>query len=601
MTGPVTTFRLLDARVGWDPRPGDGLAGVSLDGGVLQLPPRDQATPAHGPAVLGRSRDGTWWLAGRSGLRRLEPCGTEFWAWGEKRRIIDLTVGGRRVALVLENGWVEVFEYVTGQLLAKVWVAGSARVELATDGSMTVTDRSGARTWLDPSGLVCSADPPCRPGAPLPPRPVPRPWPSDVASGEYGFRLPGRGAFDWNGRRLPGEDVGPAGDDAERRGQFLSAALDSQIPGCRWHRIRVDADVPGTTSVELAFATTDGPAEGRTPASPGADGWSAFPGGDPNPADWVQLVDGALDSTLNAPPGRYGYLRIRLTGHGGVTPAVHQVRLDLPRATSLDHLPAAYAEDPNAEDFTERFLSIADAQLEDIDEVLAQRPALLDADALPDDALGWLAGLLGTGFETEMPAANRRAFLRAAPELFSRRGTPRGLVETLDVALGVTGTVEELGPARPWGAVGRAHLGSVRLFGRSLARVRLGTSRLGVARVDGRGNPDHDALLAGAHRIRVHVPAGTDTSLVARVVRSQIPAHVVADVEAATAGFVATTLRLGIDTTLSPPASAVVGDMTLGRRGVVSGGRAEGVTFLVGRTASAGPAEAEGKEMECSC
>jgi len=34
MTGPVTTFRLLDARVGWDPRPGDGLAGVSLDGGA---------------------------------------------------------------------------------------------------------------------------------------------------------------------------------------------------------------------------------------------------------------------------------------------------------------------------------------------------------------------------------------------------------------------------------------------------------------------------------------------------------------------------------------------------------------------------------------
>src|SRR6185369_4399598 len=103
-----------------------------------------------------RTRDGTWWLAGRSGLRRLEPCGTEFWAWGEKRRIIDLTVGGRRVALVLENGWGEVFEYVTGQLLAKVWVAGSARVELATDGSLTVTDRSGARTWHDPSGLVCS-------------------------------------------------------------------------------------------------------------------------------------------------------------------------------------------------------------------------------------------------------------------------------------------------------------------------------------------------------------------------------------------------------------------------------------------------------------
>jgi phage tail-like protein len=601
MTGPGPTFRLLDARVGWDPRPGDGLVGVTLEGGALRLLPRDEASPAHGSAVLGRSRDGTWWLAGRSGLRRLDPCTTEFQAWAERSRIADLAVRGRRVALALESGWVEVFDQVTGQLLAKVWVAGAARVELARDASMTVTDRAGARTWLDPSGLVCSADPPCRPGDPLPPRPAPRPWPADVASGAYGFRLPDRGAFDWNGRRLRTEDVGPAGDDAERRGQLLSAALDSQIPGCRWHRIRVDADVPDATALEIAFATTDGPAEGRTPAPPGTDGWGEFPGGDPNPADWVRLVDGALDSTLAAPPGRYGYLRIRLTGRGDVTPLVHQIRLDLPRATSLEHLPAAYAEDPDAKDFTERFLSIADAQLEEIDDVLAGRPALLDADALPDDALGWLAGLLGTGFETEMPVANRRAFLRAAPGLFRRRGTPGGLVETLDVALGVSSTVEEFGPARPWGAVGRAHLGSMRLFGRSRARVRLGTSRLGVARVDGRGNPDHDALLAGAHRIRVHVPAGTDTSLVARVVRSQIPAHVVADVEAATAGFVATTLRLGIDTTLSPPASAVVGDTALGRRGVVSGGRAEGVPYLVGRTVMTGPAETEGKEMECSC
>jgi phage tail-like protein len=601
MSGPGTTFRLLDARVGWDPRPDDGLVGLTLDGGVLQLLPRDEAASAHGSAVLGRSRDGTWWLAGRSGLRRLDPCGVEFRAWAENRRIADLAVRGHRVALVLESGWVEVFEHVTGQLLAKVRVADAARVELASDASITVTDRSGGRTWLDPSGLVCSADPPCRPGDPLPPRPPSRPWPSDVASGEYGFRLPGRGAFDWNGRRLPTEDVGPAGDDAERRGQFLSVALDSQIPGCRWHRIRVDADTPDATAVEIAFATTDGPAEGRVPAPPGADTWAEFPSGDPNPADWVRLVDGALDSTLAAPPGRYGYLRIRLTGHDDVTPAVHQIRLDLPRSTSLERLPAAYAEDPDAKDFTERLLSIADAQLEEIDEVLARRPSLLDADALPDDALGWLAGLLGTGFETEMPVANRRAFLRAAPELFRRRGTPQGLVETLDVALGVPSTVEELGPARAWGAVGRTHVGALRLFGRSRARVRLGTSRLGIARVDGRGNPDHDALLAGAHRIRVHVPAGTDSSLVARVVRSQIPAHVVADVASATAGFVATTLRLGIDTTLSPPASAVVGDTALGRRGVVSGGRVEGVTFLVGRTATAGPAETEGKEMECSC
>jgi phage tail-like protein len=529
------------------------------------------------------------------------PCDAEFRAWGETHGIVDLAVRGRRAAVARTNGRVEAFDLATGRQLADVWISAAARVQLAGDGSLTVTDRNGSHTYLDPSGLVCKADPPCRPGDPLPPRPLPRPWPTDVSVGEKGFSIPGRGAFDWLGRRIPLADMGDVGGELERRGQYLSAALDSGIPGCRWHRIRMDADVPERTRLEVAFATTDGPAEGRTPASSRDDAWRDFPAGDPHPADWFELLPGALDTTVRTPSGRYGYLRIRLIANGDASPVVHQVRLDLPRSTSLGNLPAAYSEDPEARDFTERFLSIIDAQLEEIDEVLARRPALLDADALPDDALGWLAGLLGTGFENEMPVSNRRAVLRAAPDLFRRRGTPQGLVDTLEIALGVRCTVEEMGTARPWGPLGRAHLGSVRLFSRSAARVTLGTSRLGAVRVEGRGDPDRDALLAGAHRIKVHVPAGTDTALVTRVVRSQIPAHVVCKVEAATAGFVATTLRLGIDTTLTAPGSAVVGDVALGRRGVVPPGRAAGVPFVVGRPVPTRSRATESKEMECTC
>ena len=218
-------------------------------------------------------------------------------------------------------------------------------------------------------------------------------------------------------------------------------------------------------------------------------------------------------------------------------------------------------------------MSVFDAELKEIDEVLARRPDLLDADGLPDAALGWLAGLIGTGFEAEMDVERRREWLRAAPGLFRQRGTLTGLLETLRVALGVMATVEELGTARPWGAVGSTHLGSVRLFGRSRVRVRLGTSRLGGSRLESEGNPDHDAVLFGASRIRVHVPAGTDTALVARVVRRQLPAHVVAEVSAATAGFVATVLRLGVDTVLTTPNPAIVGAASLGRVGVVAPGR----------------------------
>ena len=245
-------------------------------------------------------------------------------------------------------------------------------------------------------------------------------------------------------------------------------------------------------------------------------------------------------------------------------------------------------------DFTERFLGVFDAWLEQVDDTIARRDALLDADALPNDALGWLASLIGIGFEAEMPPQRRRALLAAAPDLHRRRGTPSGLLDTLRVALGVSAWLEERGTHRPWGAVGSARLGGVRLFGRSTARVHLGTSRLGRARLVSGGDPDLDAVRADASRVIVNLPsvddAGrrVDTALVSRVVRSQSPAHIATTVAVArgATGFVTGLARVGVDTTLSRPAPAVVGRMGVGRHGVVASGRARGLALLGRQTVS---------------
>ena len=588
-TGEVT-FRLLDGSVGWEARPGDGLAGLVVDDGGVRLAPVPARVGAPGTAALpplARSADGAWWLGGRAGLLRLGPCEETFQRWAEVRRVRALATRGRRLAVVLATGEVAVFDTASGRVLGRARVSHAATVALEADGSLEVVDRHGLRTELDPSGLVCRVEV-CRPGDPVPAWPnTEPPVPAGATVEGDGFCLEGRGCFDWRGRPVPAVDEAASPDRLERRGQYLTLALDSQLPGCRWHRVRVDADVPEGTTVEVAFATTDGSPVGRTPAAPPPGDWEGFAPGDPHPSDWFTVVPGATDSTLGAPPGRYGYLRMRLTGDGRRTPAVHQVRLDLPRDTGVSRLPAVYSEEPSSADFTERFVSIVDAELEEIDEVIARRPAMLDADALPDDALAWLAGLLGTGFEAEMDVAQRRALLREAPELFRVRGTLAGVLRTIDVALGVTASIEELGTARPWGAVGSAHLGSLRVFGRSRVRVRLGTSLLGGSRLESEGNPDHDAVRYGASQVRVHVPAGTDTALVARVLGSQLPAHVVADVVAAPPGFTATVLRLGVDTVLTPPTRTVVGEVALGRGAVVAAGLAgdcpTGPDLVVGR------------------
>ena len=339
MTGLIPTFRLLDVRTGWDPRPTGGLDRIVLDEGALRLA---AATPAGTGAmtrrrprpVLARSRDGTWWLGGRWGLFRLDPCDDRFCPWRERHRVLALATCGERLAVVLVSGVVEVFHIGSGLLLARAVVPGAAAVAIGPEGRLEVVDRHGLRTELDPSGLVCRAER-CRPGDDIPPAPPDPPVPAGATVGADGFCLEGRGCFDWRGRRASA--TGPqTGAVYQTRGQYLSLALDSGIPGCRWHRIRLDADVPDGTTVEIAFATTDGPAEGRPETPPVPGEWSDFPAGEPHPTDWYIVTPGSTDSTLGAAPGRYGFLRLRLTGDGDNTPAVHQVRLDLPRATGID-------------------------------------------------------------------------------------------------------------------------------------------------------------------------------------------------------------------------------------------------------------------------
>jgi phage tail-like protein len=603
---PQPTFRLLDDRVGWDPRATGGLTGVAIAGGAIELAARAQPVPPDRvlpPRLAWMCETCTWWLATPDGVLALGPCDDGFAASALTLPALAVAARGVLLAVVGPDGAVSVFDTRAGRQEGEARVPHASAAGLAPWGTLLVGGDDGRVHELELSGLSCrdsdaggpvtqiafTAEGACEtvvihPDGGLDPDLLARlPETGVTAATELGFCLAGRGCFDWDGAPLDPGALGSGPARYELLGQFLSAPLDSGIGGCRWHRLRLDADVPATTTVQIAVATTDGPAGDRAPQPPPADPWGAFPPGDPHAADWIQAPPGVTDLTLTTPPGRYAYVRLRLTGDGSATPSVHQVRLDLPRRTSLDDLPAVFSEDADAREFSERFVSLFDAQLEDVDETVARRDALLDPVALPDDALGWLAGLLGIGFEAEMTADRRRALIAAAPALYHRRGTPSGLVDTLRIVLGIDATVQELGPERPWGAAGTARLGGFRLFGRSRARVRLGTSRLGAAPLNARGNPDDDARLAGANRIVVTVGSGSPRALVERVVRSQVPAHVVPTVRIADPGFVLTQLRVGVDTVLLAPGPAVVGSVRLGREGVLRGGRAPSCLAVVGR------------------
>lgn len=353
----------------------------------------------------------------------------------------------------------------------------------------------------------------------------------------------------------------------ERKGVLKLWPLDSGIPRCRWHRVRFDADVPPGTLLTLRVASSE------DAVAPTSD------------ADWEEVTQS--DTLLQEqPPGRFLHMEIKLEGDARTTPVLHRVRLDFPRTTSLDRLPAVYRDNPAAEDFSERFLSLFDATLGDLDGLIERTPALLDPAGVPPEVLPWLATLLGATFHPAWDEARRRRLLRVLPRLYRRRGTPRGLRLLLRLLFGMKVVLTERGPQRSWGAVGTgAQLRSVRLFGKSQARFRVGRSAIGAAPLRSYGNPDHDPFRDVAHRFTVLVPPAValgpqELAQLDRLIAEQKPAHTLHALRVGGHGLViGTQSAVGIDTRLGgigPPllgGQGVSGTTRLNRDSVLRGGR----------------------------
>jgi phage tail-like protein len=409
--------------------------------------------------------------------------------------------------------------------------------------------------------------------------------------------LPAQSCYSWYGKPLANECLQPP-TMATRvtQGQLLTTAIDSGIPRCLWHRIRVDADVPDGTRIDIAVATS----EAATPPSQGMNdaSWDTFPAGIPHPEDWQTITGSARDALILQPAGRCLFVRLRLTGDGTATPVVRRIHLDFPRATSASLLPAVY-RDEEAGDFTERFVGLFDATLGELDRNVEQFAALLDPQGVPDDALDWIASLLGIVFDPSWEPERRRALLAAAPALFRQRGTPQGLAEAIRLVFDVQPVIVETGSTRAWGALPKNdkrtssafQLRHSRLFSRGNARLTIGQSQLGSARINSFGDPANDPHSAGAFRFSVAVPPGAGVRIdrLQRLVDRQKPAHTLADVRiGGAAGFVLTpAAQLGVDTVFRSPPRIVLGDgrTRLNRQAVLGSRREPGAGPLHGRAA----------------
>lgn len=233
----------------------------------------------------------------------------------------------------------------------------------------------------------------------------------------------------------------------EFRGRLDGLIFDGKEPGCVWHRLFLDACIPPGDGVTVASRTADDPdaleeipwrSEPRPGLRPGgselpwidADGSGFGSSGTRRPGEgtWELLFQGTV--------GRWLELRLTFTGSGRSSPRLRALRVHYPRFSYVDrYLPAIYRQDPASASFLDRFVANFEGFFTEIEGRIAEVQTLFDHRTVPDEALEWLAGWLGAVLDPTWDEVRRRLFLAHAAELYRRRGTPRGLLQAVRLAV----------------------------------------------------------------------------------------------------------------------------------------------------------------------
>lgn len=215
-------------------------------------------------------------------------------------------------------------------------------------------------------------------------------------------------------------------------GLLWSGPLDAGGQITQWHRLRAWVDVPEEAGIQFfTFMSNDG-AAGPPP-----------PDGGVFPAPWKPVPRNVADFFLGT-ESAYLWIAARFESEGKASPRLTQIRTDFDqRDAYLQYLPRTFALNDTDGRYLERFLALLQSMFEEAEDPIANLPALVDADAIPDNGLPWLASFLGLEFAESMPAAERRKLIAGAFAQYALRGTPDGLRQAILAEAGVHAVIRE--------------------------------------------------------------------------------------------------------------------------------------------------------------
>lgn len=240
-----------------------------------------------------------------------------------------------------------------------------------------------------------------------------------------------------------------------RMGIWISEALDSGEAETQWHRLVLQATRQNDTQMNIRYYASDSReiwlGQERTTIE-------RFLADERRPIEerlallapyWSTPLKDPQDALIHKAKGRYLWLYVELIGSANNAPGIRSMEVYFPRQSYLDYLPALYQQDEHSSDFLSRYLSIFQTMIEQVDDSIQGVTRILEANQVTGSSLRWLLGWLGIETEDDWSDEQLRKLLKAAPQLYSLRGTKAALERLIEIYTGEKPIILEYEQVKP--------------------------------------------------------------------------------------------------------------------------------------------------------
>lgn len=224
-------------------------------------------------------------------------------------------------------------------------------------------------------------------------------------------------------------------------GVYFSKSFDSGMSHTIWHRFGYIGDIPGNTNIEISYYAFEDEVIVHEDKSMKVNEFldssevSTFDKEIYLSDKWINTVLNGKDGLFFNTEGRYLIIKVNLIGMVNDSPSISRIRVYYNRETYLQYLPEVF-QDERGKDFLERFLSIYEVFLGEMEERIDNMAMYFDPDLLEGEMLEWIAEWLKVRLIKSWDSKKTRAFIKLAPELYKIRGTRVGIEKLLEFCTG---------------------------------------------------------------------------------------------------------------------------------------------------------------------